>query len=124
MRTLFVFGSNKGGRHLGGAARYAAERYGAEHGVGEGETGDCYALPTMNADFVPLTLAEVGDAVDRFLRFASEHPELHFYVTRVGCGIAGFVDAEIGPMFRGAPKNCTFSPEWSVFGLPAWKEAM
>jgi hypothetical protein len=32
----------------------------------------------------------------------SEHPELFFYVTRIGCGIAGFREKEIAPLFAGA----------------------
>jgi hypothetical protein len=31
-----------------------------------------------------------------------EHRELFFYVTRIGCGIAGFKDEEIAPLFAAA----------------------
>ena len=31
-----------------------------------------------------------------------QHPELFFYVTRIGCGIAGFREKEIAPLFAGA----------------------
>lgn len=44
---IFVFGSNIRGFHGGGAARIANKKFGAEWGVGEGLTGQCYALPTM-----------------------------------------------------------------------------
>lgn len=44
---IFVFGSNIRGFHGGGAARIANKKFGAEWGVGEGLTGKCYALPTM-----------------------------------------------------------------------------
>lgn len=37
--------------------------------------------------------------VDDFIAFACEHPELRFLVTRIGCGIAGFKDEEIAPLF-------------------------
>jgi hypothetical protein len=37
--------------------------------------------------------------VEEFIDFARSHPELHFLVTRVGCGIAGFRDEEIAPLF-------------------------
>ena len=40
--------------------------------------------------------------VSSFIYFASEHPELFFYVTRIGCGIAGFRDKEIAPLFSEA----------------------
>lgn len=124
MKRIFVFGSNLAGKHHGGAARYAADKYGAVLGVGEGLTGESYALPTMDEDFRPLSLETIQYGVKRFLDFARKHPDLEFYVTRVGCGIAGFVDADIAPMFIGAPLNCTFDPAWSSYGLPVWKEAM
>lgn len=37
--------------------------------------------------------------VDNFIAFANGHPELKFLVTRIGCGIAGFKDEEIAPLF-------------------------
>lgn len=40
--------------------------------------------------------------VDDFISFAREHPELFFYVTRIGCGIAGFKEKEIAPLFADA----------------------
>ena len=45
---IFVFGSNLEGMHMGGAARIAHEKFGAEWGVGDGPTGRCYAIPTMH----------------------------------------------------------------------------
>lgn len=40
--------------------------------------------------------------VDEFLEYAQEHPDTRFLVTRIGCGIAGFRDAEIAPLFAKA----------------------
>lgn len=40
--------------------------------------------------------------VDAFIRFAKEHSRLTFLVTRIGCGIAGFRDEEIAPLFTDA----------------------
>jgi hypothetical protein len=40
--------------------------------------------------------------VDEFITFAKQHPELTFYVTRIGCGIAGFKDVDIAPLFANA----------------------
>jgi hypothetical protein len=40
--------------------------------------------------------------VNEFICFARLHQELTFYVTRVGCGIAGFKDSEIAPLFEEA----------------------
>ena len=84
---VFVFGSNLEGRHRGGAARIAHEQFGAEWGVGDGPTGQCYAIPTMHGG-----IKEIRPYVDKFLDYAKEHPMQRFLVTRVGCGIAGFTD--------------------------------
>ena len=37
--------------------------------------------------------------MDEFVEYAKVHPELRFLVTRVGCGIAGFRDEDIAPLF-------------------------
>ncbi|MGI0135178.1 MAG: A1S_2505 family phage non-structural protein [Candidatus Micrarchaeaceae archaeon] len=122
--TIFVFGSNLAGKHYGGAAKYALEKFDAEMGIGEGLTGNSYALPTMDSTFSRLPLAAVDFGVHRFKRYATNNPHLAFYVTRIGCGISGFTDEQIAPMFAGSPSNCTFDPQWSSFGLPAWKEVL
>lgn len=46
--TVFVFGSNPEGKHGLGAAKTAREQFGAQYGVGEGMTGNAYALPTKD----------------------------------------------------------------------------
>ena len=94
---IFVFGSNEGGRHDGGAARIALERFGAVYGQGRGLQGQSYAIPTMDE-----TLASIGRRVDEFIWFADAHPEMTFLVTRIGCGIAGFRDEQIAPFFAAA----------------------
>ena len=40
--------------------------------------------------------------IDNFIAFAKEHTELFFYVTRIGCGIAGFKDSDMAPLFQKA----------------------
>lgn len=94
---IFVFGSNLAGMHAGGAARIAAERFGAIMGQGVGLQGQSYAIPTMQGG-----VNTIQPYVDDFLRFADCHPGMTFLVTRIGCGIAGFTPAEIAPLFAGA----------------------
>ena len=113
--AIFVFGSNLAGRHGAGAAKVAHLRFGAEYGVGQGRTGNAYAIATKNANLCVLSVEDVRYGVDCFLEYAKGHPELQFFVTRVGCGLAGFADADIAPMFRGAPDNCDFPEEWEGF---------
>lgn len=94
---IFVFGSNLAGAHGGGAARIVYESFGAEWGVGVGITGQCYAIPTMQGG-----VDTIRPYVDDFILYAGQHPELLFFVTRIGCGIAGFTDEQIAPLFKAA----------------------
>lgn len=94
---IFVFGSNIHGMHGGGAAAVAFCNFGAEWGVGEGMTGQCYALPTMEGG-----VDYIAGKVQNFIACAKAHPELKFYVTKIACGIAGFAIEEIGPLFADA----------------------
>ena len=94
---VFVFGSNLAGMHGGGAAYVAFKKFGAVMGCGVGLRGQSYAIPTMQGG-----VETIKPYVDVFITFASAHPELFFYVTRIGCGIAGFRDKEIAPLFAKA----------------------
>lgn len=94
---IFVFGSNLGGLHGGGAARAAMNHYGAVWGQGVGLQGQSYAIPTMHGG-----VDVIKPYVDEFVAFARQHPELRFLVTRIGCGIAGFAVEEIAPLFADA----------------------
>ncbi len=94
---VFVFGSNLAGMHGGGAAYVAFRQFGAVMGCGVGLRGQSYAIPTMQGG-----VETIKPYVDKFIAFAKEHPELFFYVTRIGCGIAGFRDKEIAPLFAEA----------------------
>ena len=92
---VFVFGSNLEGYHSGGAAKVAMEKFGALWGQGVGLQGKSYAIPTMQGG-----TETIKPYVDEFINFASNHKELTFFVTRIGCGIAGFKDEEIAPFFK------------------------
>lgn len=94
---IFVFGSNLAGAHGGGAARIALNRFGAVWGQGVGLQGQSYAIPTMQGG-----VETIRPYVEEFIRFAREHGKMTFLVTRIGCGIAGFRDEEIAPLFADA----------------------
>lgn len=94
---IFVFGSNLAGIHAGGAARIAYERFGAIMGQGVGIQGQSYAIPTMQGG-----VDTIKPYVDEFIALAREWDQNTFYVTRIGCGIAGFTDEEIAPLFAEA----------------------
>lgn len=122
---IFVFGSNASGFHAGGAAADAMQRFGAVWGQGEGLQGRSYAISTMEG------LDNMRAAIDRFVQFASQHPESRFLVTRIGCGIAGHSVREVAPLFSGCasrtspclPTSGTFSASrcnkrWQSLRLP------
>ena len=109
---FFVFGSNLAGRHGKGAAYTAQRDYGAEFGVGEGPTGRAYAIPTKDENLRTLPLSDIAASIETFKAFAREHPEISFGVTRIGCGLAGYTDADIAPMFANAPENCELPEGW------------
>ncbi len=115
--TIFVFGSNLAGRHGAGAAKYAHATYAAEHGKGEGRTGRAYALPTKDKKLEPRSLFDIQASVYTFLAYTVEHPELEFFVTRIGCGLAGYEDEQIAPMFLLAGANCTLPDGWRELAI-------
>ena len=111
---IFVFGSNAGGYHGGGAAAFAMHQFGAIWGQGEGLQGQSYAIPTMEG------IESMRTAIERFTQFADQHSELRFLVTRVGCGIAGYSVREVAPLFKGciSLENVALPSDfWDVLGL-------
>ena len=104
---IFVFGSNGFGAHNGGAAATAVAKFGAIYGQAEGLQGQSYAINTMDGFEV------MAEQVVRFIEFAREHPELTFYVTEIGCGIAGFSPEEVAPLFAGVPENVVLPTSFS-----------
>ena len=96
-KEVFVFGSNLDGAHGGGAALTAFRKFGAVWGQGVGMQGQSYAIPTMQGG-----VETIKPYVDEFIDFAREHSDKVFLVTRIGCGIAGFRDEQIAPLFREA----------------------
>lgn len=94
---IFVFGSNLEGSHGGGAAAIAAKKFGAIWGQGVGLQGQSYGIPTMHGG-----IPAIKPYVDEFIEFAKNNAELDFLVTRIGCGIAGFLEEEIAPLFENA----------------------
>lgn len=111
---IFVFGSNRQGRHGRGAALHARLHYGAISGRPSGPQGSSYAIVTkeLRPSWPPVSLAEVASGVTAFLDYARAHPSLTFLVSPIGCGLAGFTPAQIAPLFAGAPANCILPPEF------------
>lgn len=91
---VFVFGSDIQGKHMSGADRTAFEKFGAKMGVGLGLQGQSYAIPTMNGD-----LSSLESYVRTFIQYAKNNHRTRFYVTPIGCGIAGYSPEIIAPLF-------------------------
>lgn len=117
---VFVFGSNLAGRHGKGAALTAAKEYGAVYGIGRGPTGWAYAIPTKTASLGIRTKLQIKLDVREFVNFANNNTHIKFKITRVGCGLAGYKDEDIAPMFEGIGDNCFIDPLWSKY-LPKAK---
>ena len=115
-KDIFVFGSNLAGIHGAGAALYAVRYHKAVRGIGEGIQGSSYSIPTKDESINTLPLYRISEYVDDFLAFAKDHPELHFNITAIGCGLAGYSPEDIAPMFKGAIylQNCTLPAEFKV----------
>lgn len=99
---VFVFGSNLAGRHGKGAALEAARKYGAVRGKGEGLQGRSYALPTKDKQLKSLPLTEIKKHIETFVKCVSENPRKMFYLTNVGCGLAGYSVKDIAPLIAEA----------------------
>jgi hypothetical protein len=110
---VFVFGSNEAGIHGAGAAALALE-YGAEWGKGVGHYGETYAIPTKDREVKTLVLSKIRPYIADFVAYTKAHPELQFFVTRVGCGLAGYEDRQIAPLFKGVV-NCDFPESWEPY---------
>lgn len=135
---IFVFGSNLIGIHGAGAAKAAYDQFGASWGQGFGLMGRSFAIPTKDKfidtlpfdvvnsyirSFVLITrsvaegrqidgLKKIGQAA---YHFASDlDKDTKWFVTRVGCGLAGFKDSSIAPLFKNAV-NCSFAEEWRQY---------
>ena len=112
---FFVFGSNLSGIHGAGAAKAAMDRFYAERYVGFGFTGHSYAIPTKDYLIETMPLEEIKPFIRQFVHITQNQRYKKFFVTRVGCGLAGFKDSEIAPLFRGCSVDNVSMPD-------TWKE--
>ena len=115
---VFVFGSNEQGRHYGGAAKAALDKFGAIMGQGNGLQGKSYAIPSMSG------LEVMKEYINEFCEFAQAHPEKRFLVTPIGCGIAGYHESEVAPLFeicRDIENVSLPASFWDIIGNPSTK---
>ena len=115
---IFVFGSNERGIHGGGAARVAADKHGAVRNIGFA-AGNSFAIPTCSKPTgepgFEITAEMLAYYVACFIAYAKHYPDVTFQVTKVGCGLAGWTNEQVAPLFVNAPANCQFDTEWKPF---------
>ena len=92
---IFVFGSNEAGMHGGGAAKTAQEKFGAIYGVPFGLMGQSFAIPTKDTRIETLPLSDILNYLVSFIKFTIDNPQLKFYLTKIGCGLAGYTTNNI-----------------------------
>ena len=112
MADVFVFGSNLAGRHGRGSAWAAKVKWGARNGVGVGPAGNSYAIPTKDEKLRVLSLSAISDYVEDFKQYARANPTTEFLVVKIGCGLAGYRESDIKPLFQDAPTNCKLPKGW------------
>lgn len=123
---IFVFGSNLNGNHAGGAAKLAKDNFGAKEGVGEGLVGQAYAFPTLDKGMRPVSIYDLKKSKEELYRVAEANQDKQFLVTKVGCGIAGFLEEEMKKVFSGyKPLNVVLPAGWSVIrGYKAFEKGL
>ena len=104
---IFVFGANLRAAHSAGAAFLAQKAFGAKYGeVGEGLTGQCYALPTKDENIRTRSLDEIRESFCKFIKCVIDNPNLDFLLTKVGCGLAGYSTDLIAKEFWQGMEYC------------------
>ena len=127
---VFVFGSNPEGRHGAGSAKVAHDVFGAQYGVGEGLTGDSYALPTKdlrvkeNYGYRSISPEDITNSIRKLYETARSMPDKLFCVAYRNKPnektLNGYSGLEMMEMFLNAapiPENIVFSKEWIDTGL-------
>lgn len=99
MQEIFVFGSNMQGMHGKGAAYTALRNHGAIRGIGEGIQGNSYAIPTKSTPWRRRDLEDIYESIDTFIEFVDENPQYRYFITAIGCGLAGYSPPDIAPRF-------------------------
>jgi hypothetical protein len=115
---VFVFGSNLSGIHGAGAAKYANQVLKYPWGIFEGLTNGAYGIPTKDADIGFMELEKIRPFVERFCDHTHRNPQNRYFVTRVGCVLAGHEDRHMAALFREAAANCSFAEEWRPYLTP------
>ena len=101
---IFVYGSNQYNIAGAGSAKMAVDKFGAIYkDVPMGLCGQSYGIITKSFNDVNVSLQFIERQVWVLYQFAFLRPELTFYVTKIGCGLANFTIEEISNIFKSIP---------------------
>ena len=95
---IFVFGSNRQGKHYSGAAKIANDKFGAKFGQGYGAQGQSFAIATVDFSTPQrekVSIEHIIFQIHQLFHYATENSNQVFYLTAIGTGIAGFTIQEI-----------------------------
>lgn len=76
------------------------------------EDKECLCHSNKDSRLNKLPLWVIERYILEFILYAEKQPELTFELTRIGCGLAGYTDKEIAPMFKYAPTNVLKPTGW------------
>ncbi|WP_299648063.1 hypothetical protein [uncultured Jannaschia sp.] len=114
MREIYVFGTDRAGRHDDGSAIHAAEAFGAQLGVSDGATGNAYAITTRGPNSEQVPFREIDAALCRLLDYAVNMPDARFLLEPVGTGVAGHLKSDVWDVLKreGLPRNVMLTSTW------------
>lgn len=99
-KTIVIVGTNEMGIHGKGFAKYCREHGKLEHRVGFGFSQYCFSIPTKDWFIRTLPLEVISFYISRFIAIAAVDLSTTYWVTKIGCGLAGYTPEQIAPLFR------------------------
>lgn len=116
-KVVNVFATDVNGLHQNTEAERAVQDWGALAGIGEGLSGQCYAIPVYGVDGKVRPIEQMRGPVRRFLEFVKKNPNYIYKVGRLGCGAFGYDDFDVAPYFTDAPDSVKLPVGWRNYYL-------
>ena len=66
---------------------------------GKGHHGQSYAIPTLDSKLGKITRTELKKNIAEFVSYVLMNQNLTFYLTKIGCGIAGWDIEDVKELF-------------------------
>lgn len=110
--TVWAFSADSAGRHKCGSAVVAHKNFGAPYGLHSGPGARAYAITVMDKAGKSLGEATISENISQFLSFAANHPKLTFHIPRIAAEHKLLTDAQVAPLFKSAPSNCSLPLSW------------